>query len=340
MKTQVVDSYLMAQAAPPASLAQPVFVGTAATSGTSPLEIRHLRTLAALRDTGSLVRAAQLLNLTQSALSHQVKLLEDRYGGALFERKSVPPQFSPIGTRLLALADGLLPQIEEAERDMARLVQGRSGQLRIAVECHTCFDWLMPAMDGFRTRWPEVEMDIVSGFHADPVGLLHQNRADVAIVSDVDSGEAGAVHFHPLFEFEIRALLAHSHPLLDLAFLSAADFADQTLITYPVPDDMLDVVRQVLEPAGVRPARRTTELTIAMLQLVASGRGIAALPLWAVQGYLDRGYVNARPIGSQGLTGRLYVACLPATSARGHLADFVSITRETCFLSLKGIALL
>ena len=307
------------------------------------LEVRHLRTLVALRDSGSLVRAAQLLNLTQSALSHQIKLLEDRYGQPLFERKSVPPQFTAVGERLLALADAMLPQVEGAERDIARLVLGQGGQMRIAVECHTCFDWLMPAMDAFRTRWPEVELDIVSGFHADPVGLLHQGRADVAIVSEVDADEAG-VDYHALFGFEIRALLANTHPLVAKPHLAAQDFADQTIITYPVPDEMLDLIRQVLEPAGVRPPRRTTELTVAMLQLVASGRGVAALPLWAVQSYLDRGYVTARPIaagpGDKGLRGELHAACLPSLSAKPYLQDFVQVTRETSFVTLKGVELL
>ena len=301
--------------------------------------MRHLRTLVALRDSGSLVRAAQLLNLTQSALSHQIKLLEDRYGQPLFERKSVPPQFTAVGERLLALADAVLPQVEGAERDIARLVLGQGGQMRIAVECHTCFDWLMPAMDAFRTRWPEVELDIVSGFHADPVGLLHQGRADVAIVSEVDADEAG-VDYHALFGFEIRALLANTHPLVARPHLVAQDFADQTIITYPVPDEMLDLIRQVLEPAGVRPPRRTTELTVAMLQLVASGRGVAALPLWAVQSYLDRGYVTARPIGEKGLRGELHAACLPSLSAKPYLQDFVQVTRETSFVTLKGVELL
>lgn len=303
------------------------------------LEVRHLRTLVALRDSGSLVRAAQLLNLTQSALSHQIKLLEDRYGQPLFERKSVPPQFTAVGERLLALADAVLPQVEGAERDIARLVLGQGGQMRIAVECHTCFDWLMPAMDAFRTRWPEVELDIVSGFHADPVGLLHQGRADVAIVSEVDADEAG-VDYHALFGFEIRALLANTHPLVGKPHLVAQDFADQTIITYPVPDEMLDLIRQVLEPAGVRPPRRTTELTVAMLQLVASGRGVAALPLWAVQSYLDRGYVTARPIGDKGLRGELHAACLPSLSAKPYLQDFVQVTRETSFVTLRGVELL
>lgn len=302
------------------------------------LEIRHLRTLAALRDSGSLVRAAQLLNLTQSALSHQVKLLEEHFGAALFERKSVPPQFGAAGQRLLALADALLPQVEEAERDIARLAARAAGQLRIAVECHTCFDWLMPAMDAFRARWPEIELDIVSGFHPDPVALVLQNRAEVAIVSERDASEP--VDYHALFRFGIVALLANDHPLTARAHLTARHFADQTLITYPVHDDLLDLVRKVLAPAGVVPARRTTELTVAMLQLVASGRGVAALPLWAVQSYLDRGYVTARPIGRAGLQGELHMACQPALSAQRWLQDFVAITRQSCFTSLPGIELL
>ena len=305
----------------------------------SPLELRHLKTLLALRDTGNLSRAAQLLSLTQSALSHQLKGLEDHYGAALFERKSNPVSFSAAGQRLLRLAEVALPLVDDTERDVQRLVSGAAGTLRIAVECHTCFDWLMPAMDAFRTRWPEVELDIVSGFQADPVGLLHQHRAEVAIVSEVDADEAG-VAVHPLFSFEIVALLPTGHALLAKPWLDAVDFADHTLITYPVPDDMLDVVRSVLQPAGIAPPRRTTELTVAMLQLVASGRGIAALPLWAVKSYLDRGYVASQRIGARGLTGRLYAAAPQHLAGKPYLDEFVRIMRETSLLNLPGVTLL
>lgn len=302
------------------------------------LELRHLKTLVALREAGNLLRAATLLNVTQSALSHQLKQLEEHHGTPLFERKSQPVRFTPAGERLLKLADEVLPQVESAERDIARLVQGAAGQLRIAVECHTCFDWLMPAMDVFRSRWPEVELDIVSGFQADPVGLLYSHRADVAIVSEIDPDET--VDYHALFRFEIVALVAKDHPLADRDYLSADDFATDTLITYPVPDNMLDVVRQVLKPAGIQTARRTTELTVAMLQLVASRRGIATLPVWAAQNYLNRNYVLAKRITPEGLTGRLYAACLSELSAKPYLADFVSTTRESCYLNLSGIELL
>lgn len=303
------------------------------------LELRHLKTLLALREAGNLSRAAQLLNLTQSALSHQLKGLEAHYGAALFERKSNPVSFGAAGQRLLRLAEAVLPLVDEAERDVSRLVAGAAGLLRIAVECHTCFDWLMPAMDAFRARWPEVELDIVSGFQADPVGLLHQDRAELAIVSELDAAESGVL-FQPLFSFEIVALLPKGHALLDRPWLEAADFAPHTLITYPVPDEMLDLVRRVLQPAGISPPRRTSELTVAMLQLVASGRGLAALPLWAVKSYLDRGYVASQRIGEQGLTGRLYAATPQRLADRRYLAEFVRIMRETSLLNLPGVTLL
>ncbi len=307
----------------------------------SPLEFRHLQTLLALRDTGTLSRAAQWLHLTQSALSHQLKALETHFGVPLFVRKSTPVTFTAAGKRLLALADITVPAIEAAERDIARLADGTGGTLRIAVECHTCFDWLMPAMDEFRLRWPDIELDIVSGFHADPVGLLHQDRADLAIVSELEADEH--IDHHPLFRFEMVALLANDHPLTAKTLLEARDFADETVISYPVPDEMLDLFRQVLQPAGIEPKRRTSELTVAILQLVASRRGVAALPRWAVAGYLERRYVSARPIARPDgapLKGELFAATLATLSRRAFVDEFVSVMRATCLATLPKIELL
>ena len=301
------------------------------------LELRHLKTLAAIRDAGSLTRAAERLFLTQSALSHQLRQLEEHYGLPLFARKTAPLKLTPAGDKLVQLADHILPLIANVERDIAKLREGEAGSLRIAVECHTCFDWLMPAMDTFRERWPEVELDIVSGFHADPVQLLFEDRADLAIVS-VPEAEAGITHL-PLFAYDMVALLARDHPLSRKPYLDAADFADETLITYPVPDEMLDLVRQVLKPAGVNPKRRTTELTVAILQLVASRRGVAALPGWSVQHYLERDYVAARPITPQGLRSELNAAVLQDRANTAYLQDFVAIVREVCVAELPGIQL-
>jgi LysR family transcriptional regulator for metE and metH len=300
------------------------------------LELRHLRTLSALRSAGSLVRAAQLLNLTQSALSHQIKLLEDRYGTPLFERKSMPIGFTATGGRLLELADLLLPEIEQAERDVARLSQGDQGQLRVALECHTCFDWLMPVMDAFRQRWPEVEIDLVSGFHSEPAELLRSGAADLVIGSNYGPDFAT----FPLFRFEILVVMAQKHRLQAQRRLEARDFAGETLITYPVPEQRIDLIREVLRPAGVAFERRTAELTVAILQLVASRRGLAALPNWAIKNYVDYDYVLARPVGEHGLWSDLFVSVPEALSGKAYVRDFVSVIREQCAGTLDGIKLL
>lgn len=305
---------------------------------TSLLEIRHLRTLEALKSSGSLSRASELLHLTQSALSHQLKLLEDFYGTTLFERKSQPLILTPAGERLLKLALEILPSIDAAERDVQRLVLGQAGELRIAVECHTCFDWLMPALSQFRPRWPEVEFDFVSGFHSHPASLLSQGKADMAIVCE--KTQDSALVFHPLFRFSIVAVLASGHPLAQKPYLEADDFAGETLITYPVPDEMLDLVRQVLKPAGIFPPRRTSELTNAILQLVASRRGIAALPVWAVHSYLDHHSLATKPVTKDGLVGELYAATLTAKAGLPYIQDFVSIIRQSSYLTLPQVELL
>lgn len=300
------------------------------------LEIRHLRTLAALRSAGSLVRAAQLLNLTQSALSHQIKLLEERYGAPLFERKSAPIGFTATGARLLRLADALLPEIELAERDVVRLLQGDQGQLRVAVECPTCFDWLMPVMDEFRRRWPDVEIDLVPGTHGEPAELLRTGNADLVI----GAGRTARYATYPLFRFEVLAVMAQKHRLASRRRLAAGDFAGETLITHPVPEERNDLIREVLRPAGVPCGRRTAELTVAILQLVASRRGIAALPDWAIRNHVDDGYVAARPVGEDGLWSDLYVSVPEASQHKAYVADFVKVIREQCAASLAGIKLL
>lgn len=299
------------------------------------IEVRHLRTLVALSEAGSLTQAAERVFLTQSALSHQIKALEDEIGGPLFVRKSAPLRFSPAGERLLGAAHRVLEEMEAARRDIAKLAAGAAGRLRIAVECHSCFDWLMPAMDTFREHWPEVEMDLVSGFHADPVALLKRDQADLAITSD--PRPRGGVTYLPLFQTEMQAIMACDHPLASRAYLTPRDFSRDVLITYPAPEDMFDLIRLVLKPAGIAFTRRTAELTVAILQLVASRRGIAALPVFSVENYLTRGYVTGRPIGKQGLYSSLYAA-LPATLGDApYVADFAATVRRTCFAHLSGV---
>jgi LysR family transcriptional regulator for metE and metH len=305
---------------------------------TSLLEMRHLRSLAAIADSRRLVDAADRVHLTQSALSHQVRALEAHYGMTLFQRTSNGLRFTPAGQRLLRLARDSLAAVQDAERDLLRLKGDVDGELRIALECHTCFDWLMPVMDEFRKRWPEVEVDLVAGFHSDPLTLLQAGKAELVIGSQRPKGKAWAAF--PLFRFEILVVLPLEHKLRARRQLRAADLADETLITYPVPEDRIDLIREVLKPSGIKLPRRTAELTVAILQLVASRRGIAALPSWGVKNYVDLDYVVAKRIGSKGLWSDLYAVVPRALAAKPYVSELTTIIRAKCAAALDRIELL
>ncbi|RRW20375.1 LysR family transcriptional regulator [Stutzerimonas stutzeri] len=301
------------------------------------LEIRHLKTLHALRETDSLVEAAERLHLTQSALSHQFKELEERLGLQLFVRKTRPVRFTSAGLRLLQLADLMLPQLRSAERDLARLAGGTAGRLHMAIECHSCFQWLMPTIDQFRDAWPEVELDLASGFSFAPLPALARGDLDLVVTSD--PLELPGITYVPLFTYEALLAVANQHPLAARPYVRPEDLASETLITYPVERDRLDIFTRFLEPADLEPAQvRTSELTVMMMQLVASGRGVCCLPNWALHEYSSRGYVTAKRLGDKGLFATLYAGIRADMLDSPFMRDFLLTAKDTSFATLEGVS--
>lgn len=300
------------------------------------IDIRHLRTLVALREAGSLAEAAERLHLTQSALSHQLKGLEDDAGLSLFVRKTNPPRFSRAGERLLELADLILPALRDAERDLGKLKSGRAGRLVMAIECHSCFEWLMPALNCFRNDWPEVELDFVSGFHGDAQEMLAKRELDLVVTSN--PGRNRDLRFVPLFDYEAVLVVGLTHPLAAKNFVEPADLASEILITYPVDEERLDIFAQFLLPAGVHPAKtRNSEITLMMVQLVASGRGVCGLPSWAAQEYVNRGWIKTLPLGEKGIWRTLYAAIREEDGEMAFVQDFLETARFSSEATLAGI---
>lgn len=291
------------------------------------LELRHLRTIRAVHQAGGLARAADLLNMTQSALSHQVKGLEDQVGTELFVRRSKPLKLSPAGTRLLRLADKVLPEIAATEEEFRALHEGKVGRLHIAMECHACFDWLIPVLEDFRKVWPEVDVDIRAGLSFEALPALAREEVDLVISSDPE--KIADVAFQPLFDYSPAFIAARSHPLADKPYIEAADLADQTLFTYPMDRARLDVFKELLTPAGVEPAQvRPVELTAVILMLVASGRGVAVLPDWVVrEGGPSASELVTRPLTRAGVTRRMYAALRDVDAAKPYMAHFVRLAR-------------
>jgi LysR family transcriptional regulator for metE and metH len=300
------------------------------------IEIRHLETLTAIREAGSLQEAAERLHVTQSALSHQLRDLEVRLKTPLLNRRTRPARLTTAGLRLLALADEVLPRVKATERELQRLAAGRTGRLHVAIECHSCFQWLMPALDAFRHDWPDVALDLSAAFSFAPLPALVRGDLDVVITSDPQANDA--VQYLPLFRYELVLAVAKANPLAQCKFIQPEQLADQVLITYPVERQRLDVFTAFLDPAGIEPAAlRKAELTPIIAQLVASQRGVAALPNWALTEYLDQGWLRICRLGEQGVWRTLYAAVRIEDAETDYLRAFMMQARDTCFKTLSGI---
>ncbi len=291
------------------------------------IELRHLRTIRAIQHAGGLARAAETMNMTQSALSHQVASLEDQVGMELFVRRSKPMRLSSAGIRMLRVAERLLPEIAALEDEFRALQSGKTGRLHIAIECHACFDWLFPVLEMFRHAWPEVDVDIRAGLAFDALPAL--NREDVDLVISSNPVPIPEITYNPLFDYHPTFLAAASHPLTAHPVILAEHFLDQTLITYPVTRDKLDIFTELLTPAKIEPrAQRTAELTAVILMLVGSNRGVAVLPDWVLREVRRNPDYITRPLGPQTITKRLYAATRSEDAAKPFMAHFLKLARS------------
>ncbi len=295
------------------------------------LELRHLKTLTALREHGSLVAAAGDLCLTPSALSHQLRELDQWFGVEVVNRRSRPVSFSNVGQRLLKLADEVLPQVQIAQSDITRIVHGQTGRITFSTECHSCFDWLMPLLNQYRQQYPDVDLDFASGFEANPHELLQTGEFDLLITADPIALKG--VEYFPIFEYESRLVLSNTHPLVRAKDITVQELAEETLVTYPVDKHRLDIMSRLFIPANILPKQiRTTDLTQMLIQLVASGRGIGALPDWVVNEYEQKGWVTSRRldcVAPEGLRRTLYAGYRTEEKEKEYLDGFLK-QRDKC----------
>src|SRR5512147_1629897 len=165
------------------------------------LEIRHLRLLAAVAQTGSVTEAGKRLHLTQSALSHQLRDAEEKLGTALFLRLGKRMALTPAGKKLLECARRVLQQLQETESHIQTLNGGMQGLIRLSTECYTCYHWLPPVLTRFHALYPKIEVSIdIEGTRDLAEGLL-EGKLDVAVMSHVPANKN--LHLAPLGEDEM-----------------------------------------------------------------------------------------------------------------------------------------
>ncbi|WP_314443752.1 LysR family transcriptional regulator [Massilia timonae] len=291
------------------------------------IERIHLSLIREVDRRGSLTAAADVLCLTQSALSHTVKKLEQQLGTPVWTREGRALRLTQAGRYLLALAERVLPQLEHAERLMHEYARGERGTLRIGMECHPCYQWLLKVVDPYLAAWPEVDVDVKQRFQFGGLKALHGYEIDLLVTPD-PLFKPG-LRFVPVFDYEQVLVVGSSHPLAGRSHAEPADLSDDVLITYPVDVERLDIYNQFFLPAGCAPRqRKTIETTDIMLQMVASGRGVAALPRWLVEEYAGRMAVAPVRLGQEGVFKQIFLGTREVDAGTAYLEAFVEIARQ------------
>ncbi|ALS97402.1 LysR substrate-binding domain-containing protein [Lacimicrobium alkaliphilum] len=288
------------------------------------LELKHLKTMLALERGGNLASAADLLFVSQSALSHQLKELESRIGERLFERKSEPLRFTASGLTLLNLAREVVPRVNKVEAEIKSGAQATE-ELRIGIECHACFQWLLPAITEFNRRYPDVSVDLQGENLFDGITELERQSLDLLFTDDRVAAEG--LEYEALGDFELVLVMGLQDELAEQSFIQPEDLKNRRLLTYPVPLSKLDLFRQFLQPAKCHPQSvKTVANSSVMLQMVAAGLGVAAVPDWLVKDFDRQQLLCSRPLGQQGLRKTLYGAYQPAN--RQKIQEFLPVVRS------------
>ncbi|MBV8618126.1 MAG: LysR family transcriptional regulator [Curvibacter sp.] len=288
------------------------------------IERIHLAILQEVERQGSMTAASATLCLTQPALSHAMKKLEQALGTDLWLREGRGLRLTQAGQYLLAVANRVLPQLELAEARMKQFAQGERGTLRIGMECSPCYQWLLKIVAPYLAAWPDVEVDVKQKFQFGGIGALFGYEIDLLVTPDPVFKPG--LHFEPVFDYEQVLVVGHGHALAGRDFVEPTELASEVLLSYPVSPERLDIYQQFLVPAGILPRRhKEIENTDIMLQMVASGRGVAALPRWLVEEYAARMPVLPVRLGPQGIAKQIYLGAREADVQIDYLRAFVDM---------------
>ena len=283
------------------------------------LEIKHLRMLRAITDSGNMTRAAESLCVSQSALSQQLKDIEGKLGTELFFRARKKMIATEVGRLLLDTALQVLDAVDAAEQDIARKIKGERGELKIGTQCIFCYKWLPQVLQRFHSKFPHVEIEI--GNSVDLGGELEGKKFDVII-----SGTASPAELHnsvPLFQDQLVCIMPADHPLAACRFVQLEDFRGNNLIS-PSEKSKNRFYQQVLRVKGIEPQRiMNVGAPQAIIEMVAAGFGISIFPRWAIVEALTTMAVVARPITPRGMPLTWHAVSLAQTNVPVYQQEFI-----------------
>lgn len=292
------------------------------------LERIHLEILTAIKEHGTLTKAADSLYLSQSALSHSIKKLEGQISTPIWKKDGRNLRLTAAGERIQTLANRVLPQFSHTELILKQIAKGEMGSLRIGMECHPCYQWLLRVIQPYLQQWPDIDMDVKQEFQFGALGALLSYEIDVLITPD--PLYKPKIEYIPVFNYEHRLVVAASHKLAEQDFVLPEQLSNEVLFSYPVEPLRLDIFSQFLNPAKCSVKQhKNIETTEIMLQLVAAGRGICALPGWLVDEYAKSMPIKSLRFGEHGIAKQIFIGVRKNEQDINYLNDFIEQAKKT-----------
>ncbi len=292
------------------------------------LERIHLEILTAIKAHGTLTKAADSLHLSQSALSHSIKKLEGQIATPIWEKEGRNLRLTDAGEHIQTLANRVLPQLVHTELVLNQIAKGEAGSLRIGMECHPCYQWLLRVIHPYLQKWPNIDMDVKQAFQFGALGALLSYEIDVLITPDPLF--TPKIDYIPVFDYEHRLVVAASHTLAKQDNVLPHQLDEEVLFSYPVEPLRLDIFSQFLNPAKCSVKKhKNIETTEIMLQMVAAGRGVCALPGWLVDEYAKSMPIKSLRFGEKGISKQIFVGVRNTEQDIDYLDDFIAQAKKT-----------
>ncbi len=285
------------------------------------LEIKHLRMLQMIHQTGNMTRAANHLFVTQSALSQQLKDLESRLSTDLFFRTGKKMVLTRVGKKLLARARDILDRVDAAELDIARTVGGERGELKIGVRCLFCYMWLPKVLKIFQEKFPNVDIEITNA--PDPDRDLICEKIDIAVSASEKSDPR--IEFAPLFEDEVMVVMSRDDRNREKPFMALKDFHGADIISL-IEKSKHYFFYALLQNGRIKPRRyMTISHPEAMVDLIAAGLGLGILPKWFIAPYMESKKLAACPLQAKGTRLFWKASRLAGKQVPGFQKEFIKI---------------
>ena len=297
------------------------------------MEIKYFRLIKTIVEEGSIANSSEKLFLTQSALSHQLRELEEQLTFKVFIRNRNQWKLTEEGEEFYELAIQVLSTIEKGFDKIKYIREGSKGTIRMSTECYSFYQGIPSFLQKMRVLYPEIKIDLIMEATHQPIDKLLNQEIDMAIVTSKPKSDR--LISLEVFHDEVFALVHQENCLVAKPYLEPADFKDIHLIIHSYPLETVAVYQHFLKLHQVKPLKITAiPFTEVSLELIQNNHGIMCAPKWAVQSFRLSEELKFKRIGEAGLFRTHYLVFRKSDQDKKYIQDFVANFQES-FMYIK-----